>query len=278
MSAINFALNEVRHRIPKEILNLLFKQNQGVFSNDLWNSVANAQTQSMDALIKSKVIYDRVNPMCQLVGAEEVFIPLDGVPRKVLKNRERIYTIPPELLAGKEIISALAAYYYDIDNGTFQSMGPGFLDGNGLSLADRMTRLNKNQGRTTLIDNVDLKVVGKTSIAVRSGTFTALPMCVRVLLSSDKEMSHIKGKAKLDYAELVVLATMAYIYNNLNIPMDRGTVISGVSNNRIREVVDNYSDADERLREYYNEYWGKVSFMNDRNRMNNFVNDLFGKK
>jgi hypothetical protein len=90
-------------------------------------------------------------------------------------------------------------------------------------------------------------------------------------------MSHIVNKALIDYAQLVILATKAYVYNNLVIPMDRGVIMNGVANNKMQEIIDSYSDANVQYDEYYQENWGKVTFMNDRRRMGNLVASMMAK-
>jgi len=74
MGPINKALDEIKFRIPKQILDLIFVQRTNVWGNTNWKN----NVISIDECIMSTVIRPRVLVDCNLVGGAEVFIPLEA--------------------------------------------------------------------------------------------------------------------------------------------------------------------------------------------------------
>lgn len=275
MNAVSYAMNKIKHSIPREILFLLFKQENAQFSNSFWDTNINNTKESVESLIKKNVIYDRVNVDCNLVGANEVIIPLDDVPYKTVQTGERIYKIPDEYLGGKAIVSALSLY--NITGHHYTITGSEQFSGNGGGILSRMDRLYKNLGKIPKVTNADTAVINDTTVAANVGYGMHNRLAIMVLLGGDVDMSHLKGKALPVYSNLVVLATKAYIYNQLVIDINGGVMINGINNSKIQEIVDNYSDANQSYDEYYNENWGVTVMTNDSKRMMRYVNSMTSK-
>jgi hypothetical protein len=87
---------------------------------------------------------------------------------------------------------------------------------------------------------------------------------LRCLLAYDASMSQIQIGSILDFTELAVLGTKAYIYNAYKVPLDEGKVKGGFELGSFREIVESYSDAREQYNEYLRTIWRKVAYMNDR--------------
>lgn len=96
-------------------------------------------------------------------------------------------------------------------------------------------------------------------------------------VDNDAEMNSINPATFPLYAQLVELAVKAYIYNNINLSVDQGMLHAGMNFGRIREVLDNYADANELYRELFTTRWQKASFTNDRPRMRHFIGSMLGR-
>ncbi|MOA51142.1 hypothetical protein D3C78_1742520 [compost metagenome] len=61
----------------------------------------------------------------------------------------------------------------------------------------------------------------------------------------------------------MVLATKAYIFTNIALPMDQAELSGGMALGRFKEIVDGYADAYEQYEQYFEETWRKVAIFND---------------
>ena len=263
MNAINYALNNLKAVIPKEILQKVFLS--------LWE-YNNLYPTSLDARIKEEVIYNRVMVDCNLLGGTETWIRLNGLPRENPDHYTWIYRIPKHLTQGRSIVAALSV-----------SFGEGAIVGStnlipvrGNSLQDAASGLLNTSNPIPLISSAKVTLVGDNTILIADNMALPTNVFLRCWLENDSEMTHLNPRSFRAFAKLVEYAVKNYIYVNALIPMDAGELFAGRELGRFKEIIDGYSDANEMYMTQLNEVMGRVFELNDSEAQRRHIQLMIG--
>lgn len=248
------ALDEVRYNIPEHILNLAFVKR---------DYAARRLPVSVDSKIRELVIRDRVMVDCNLVGGLQVLVPLYGITPETYDNYDMVYRIPRERLQNRTISSVLSVGYYDIRafNGLhtgalYNSAGVNAMTNAAGAVFDASMPLQS-------VSTAYVELIGENTVLVRDTTQVSDNLALRCVLEYDEVMSSIKPSSYHDWCKLVVLATKAYIFNNLIVQIDQAYLQGGQELGRIREIIDGYADSNELYMSHLNDVWRKASIFND---------------
>lgn len=257
MSAISKALDEVKFRIPKQLLELVFVQRSDVWGNTNWKNYLT----SIDECILSTVVRPRVLVDCNLVGGIEIYIPLERVPFERTNDYTTVYRIPKKLTQGRSIISALNVSYSD----------PTRISGYGIAASQNnsaMLQLGSAimdaQAHVPYTSTAQVQLIGENVVMIRDSAIMPANIYLRAIIENDEGMNHIQLRSYHAFADLVVRAVKAYIYNEYIIRLDMGELIAGQNLGKIRDIVESYADAEELYQTYLRETWAKVALMNDK--------------
>ena len=99
MNTLTYVINEIKQRIPFELLHA------GLTLDETQETV---NLTSLEDKLLRKVIRSRVMVDANIVGGVEMLIPLSGVYPSYYEDNYTVYNIPPELTNNREIISALS--------------------------------------------------------------------------------------------------------------------------------------------------------------------------
>lgn len=255
LNPIQRAVYEIKFSIPIEILQEVFKPT--MYS---WSPVsASIEEQIISRVIKPKVFVD-VN----MVGGTEVIIPTRDLPRERTDEFTTVFHIPKNMTQGRSIISVLSISYADANSLTAY---------NQTAIYDPCTINANNQATEALYQanntfitpsTAKVELVAENTVMVKDTVRTFSLGFLRCILAYDEQLSQLQIPSILDFVELAVLATKAYIYNTYKIRLDEGKVKGGFELGSFAEIVDSYSDAREQYNEFLRETWRKVAFMNDR--------------
>lgn len=258
MNAISKALQEIRYSIPDELLNVGFN----IDNNDYTINV------SLDEKIRTKVIYSRVLVDCNIVGGVHVLIPLSSLTPSYWANFYTVYNIPSELIDNRFIVSALNLVYvpmsqYYSPNVASASFGlTGYM--NTPSSVEMVgSRIGTAQQDTTLVTNAHVEIIGHNTIAVYANYTLLGSYALRCLISNEENLSNISPRSYKDFANLCVLAVKSYLYNKLIIKVNMGYLQSGQELGEFKNILNNYSEAEEQYNTYLKERWQAVAAMND---------------
>lgn len=259
MDILSKALDEVRFRIPRQILDTLFNRRDQFYRMN---------PTSVDEHILSEVIRPRVLVDCNLVGGTEVFIPLDGVPVSRSSDYISVYRIPKDKTQGRSIMS--------VSNITFSN--PTAIANYGIAAGcQNSAMLQAGQaamdamGSIPVTSTAQVCLIGENVVMVRDTVTLPANIYLRCTLANDENMSHIQLRSFRHFCNLVVFAVKAYIYNEYIIEMDRGELFGGHEIGRFKEIIDSYQDAEELYQTYLVEKWTKVAFMNDHETATRFL-------
>lgn len=251
MDAINKALEEVENQIPPQILRYAF-----VGRDSAYNRIP----VNIQSLIRDLVIGHRVIKDCNINGGVRDFIKLTGLPFRMTEHGHRIYHVPKSITQGRSIINPLSvgnSHYVDVamnlnntSTGGITSLAGKVLDANTLAIPFHTT---------------DVRCVGENIILVEDIWNDLGPDAyLLAVFGNDEMMSNLPPRSWSLFEDLVVLATKAWIYNNCNISIDSGVIEMGMEIGRFREIVDNYSDANQMYRELLDDRWQKHSILSDK--------------
>lgn len=268
MNAIQYALNDIRNHIPPQVLNRVF----GV--RNIPSSFQHYQPyqdhQSVDATIRAEVIEKRVNIDCNLSGSLQVAIDLRGVPYEQIDHGTRVFRIPYEKTAMRRIVSVSSLNYisnYGIGSHNLHATG---------DILSAMTDLVRSLSSMPVVSTAHCQIIGDNVVMVRDNAqHISDQLAMMALIEHDQNMNDLNPGIYMLYSQLVVLATKAYIYNQMVITLDQGQLMAGQELGRIREVIDEYRDANEQYLEILTERWRKASRTNDRPWMHRAIASQF---
>jgi hypothetical protein len=262
MNPIKKAIDEIRYSIPREVLNLVFHN-----TTHSWRNTP----VSLEEQITNKVIRARVMVDCDLVGGDEVFIDLSGVPQEMTNTYTTVYYIPKERTQNRTITAAIAVSY-------ITSAAALAIAGNtGYDVCSVTPSLQLGQAMMNShmpippVSTAKVQLIGENTIMVRD---TAPPIgfgYLRCILSNDEALSHLQLRSIPVFCDMCVLAVKAYIYNEYIVTLDKGQLYGGQEIGVVRQIIEGYSDANELYRTFLTEKWTKVAFMNDRETFERFL-------
>lgn len=264
MSAIKYALNQLRFRIPAELLRV-------AFANELphWRQAP----VSLDELITTKVIRGRVFDDIDTVGGEHVLIPLLGLATNRVDVNTIIYEIPPERINYRTIMSVLSVHYYMYSLGQMSGpMGNGFYTGQySNDLLSVGNRIMEAAGTIPPTSSATCEMIAHNTILVRDLNRVVSTYMIRCVLGNDENLANLNPRSYGKFADLIELAVKSYIYNHMVVKIDNAFLTGGQELGSIKQLVEGYADAEEMYQTYLREKWTKVAFMNDKGRHRRFI-------
>lgn len=250
MNLIQYCLSNIHHDIPEEVL-------ERAFMNKEWRE--RKLPVSIDHLIRTKVLEERVFVDCNLIGGINTTVSLMGLTPEYLDPYTLIYTIPKERTQGKTITNALSIVF-----GEGASHGySGIQRTANPALLDAATGVMNSFSPIPMVSTANVSLIGENVVMVRNNLALPTNVHLRCVLEIDSQFSHIRPPTYHMFYELVLYAVKAFIYKTLVVRMDRSALLGGSDLGSIKEIVDEYKDANELYRTYLRETWASVSILND---------------
>lgn len=285
MSPIQFALAEIRDTIPAKILEICFtpKTKYRLARQKFMSTTIEQQ-------ILDKVINGRVRRYVNSRGAQEITIPLNGLPRQDVGYQAWTMHIPKSLTKGRTITHAISVHVGMMGFTGGSTFGSITTFGMGVSTTNYNNSANagmdvNTQGAKAIYEAnkpIELNYTANVYLIDENTIYCEDRMAqsnleLRCKVASDEEFSFIQGAHVQVFAKLCRLATEAYIYNNLDVDLDEAYLEGGVDIGKIRERVDQYSDSDDEFIELAEGRWKKIQHMADKPRRLNYLNSLISR-
>lgn len=256
MNPIQFALRETSQRIPPAIIDAMFVKT--VTRNHGWGRL-HTPTLSADHQIRDKVIEQRVLSNINLISGQRELISLSGLVPSTQTDLSQVLHIPKDRTNGRSIVSV---YHIAMGSQTGSMSGAFNSVGSNGGLGDAARAFQQSRSPIPVMSDGNISLIEENTIVIRSPLRLAGPAWLDCLLEHNSSLSNVPPGAYREFAKLVVLATKAYIYNNIIIPMDEAEIIGGMGLGQFRNIVENYSDSEELFQEQLL-VWEKVSIMSD---------------
>jgi hypothetical protein len=257
MNPIQYALNDIKHKIPQVILHEAFFPKTH-FQNQYQYNQPNLF--SLDHLIKTQVIEPRVLTDCNLIGGKIVTLPLTHLPFEVFDYNKTVWRIPFDMTNNQKISRVLNIVFsnrinHQILNGHFQQGGSLYTD-----LAQKM--LDSHLPIPT-VSNADVFLIGENVVMANILMQSMFNMHLRCVLENDEAFNDLPKPLYKVFSKLCELAIKAYIYNQLIISLDMAYLHGGQSLGQFSNIVQEYADSNTLYEEYYEEKWKAASYFSD---------------
>lgn len=261
MNIVKKALEEIKYAIPSQILSRVF-----LVQRDGWDF---SQTLTLDTAIMDNVIYKKVMPDCSLMGGEPLMIPIGNLVDSYPDPYTRVVRIPPEARDYRDIMYVLSAHY--LPNGHSPVSGAvmnGQFIGSAYGSESQMAaaRVANSHGNLPILSTalIHLTGVNTNTVVIRDRTMAANVYSLRVQMANEANMANLLPRTFLTFAELCVLATKMYIYNEMILPMGGAYLEGGQELGIFKEVVDEYRDSRELYLEKLKTEWSVTNHLNNR--------------
>lgn len=272
MNAIDKALQEIRAKIPLGIL-------QRAFVNSIEQH--KIVPVSLDSVILDRVISQRVWTDCSLHNAQQMLIPLNELRPTQPDAYSYIYRVPKSMTNGRSIMSVLDVVYYIAQGwasyGGSNSNSYASPTGCGSSpLLGAGKAVKDADGPIPLISTANAQIIGENVILINDNSGLVVTGGAHVMLAHDEQFSNIKPALYRAFGHLCTLAVKSWIFNNLELDIDRNELWSGMEIGKFKEIVDRYADAEELYQEYLDTTWKKAQLTNDHVSSQRIIRQLFG--
>lgn len=286
-NVITYAIQRImKTGIPKQVLEL-------AFTSRFANSTITLDT--IESKIRQEVLDERVAHDLQLVHTTQLTIPLAQCERLSGGFYNATFRIPNELTQGKKVVSVLqvtsSAAPVIIDSGTpvtppaqtntsssysYSYSSSSSMSGTGGTwgatssmsinntggVVQAMQQAVRSVSPVPLVSNALVYLVGYNTVTIKDTVITPATMQLRVNVENDENLNHIQPPYWTVFHKLLLLACKAYIYNLLIVEQDTAFIHSGGELNKVRDIIESYSDAEEQYEEYLEEAY-KSFMLND---------------
>lgn len=269
MNPITKAIDEVKFRIPRQILNIVFA--------DKFYNVRQARANSMDDHILNRVIRPRVLENCDLVGGLEASIPLEGLKFEYTENLyHTVVHIPKARTQGRTINSVLNVAFVSPamvsvlgTNGMYTDCSTSAVAIGGQAAMNAMTP-------TASPSTARVQLIGENTVLIHDNLTGFGIGYLNCVLGNDEYMSHLQIRSFLPFCRLCELAVKSYIYNEYVVTLDQGQVQGGHEIGAFKSVIEGYADAETMYQEFLSTKWARVALMNDTISHNKYLRLLVG--
>lgn len=257
-------LDELKFRIPKEILNV-------AFASELANT--RRAPFSLDNEIMIKVIRPRVLTDANLVGGQIVDIPLEGIAPEYVDNVSVIYEIPADRVMYRTIMSVLSV----VNMGYVPSLGNN-LNGSGImtvgvsgDVMNAGQRVLNSQSSIPNFSNAKVDLIGHNTVLIRNAQQLATAFQIRCVIGNEDNLSNFNPRYYLQFSRLIEYAVKSFIYNSLIIKIDQAFLLGGQDLGSVRTYVESLSDAEQMYQDYLANVIQKISLMNNTSSHEKFI-------
>ena len=262
MSAIQYAIKQIHHTVPNEVLNHIFNNHYGYVPT------------TMDESIRRSILLDRVLVDIDIVGGQVINIHSSQANVRSVNVNEWIFQYNDTNLNGHEILSAHTFIVGDrymnanivtnsipavsdcpLDRSTIGQLGHSLVDASSKAI-----------GPTVI---TDLRLVGKNTILMYNVNML-LEGWFRLSVTNDKELNNIHKKNWIQFGELVVKATEAYIYKTMRIAYGDAGLMGGQSTAGYTDYIDSIADSESEYKKLLKD-WMAIAMMNDTAQYNEII-------
>jgi hypothetical protein len=231
MNPLVKALDDIEFEIPPEILKAFFTQADFY----MCSSPVSMRTRLQEAIIDAKVLVDM-----DIVGGTEAYIPLDGqVTSEYIDQYTVMYHIPEELTQNRPIRQIYSVHFGILG----YSVASGVMRYPESAMGGEMRKVLDSALRTPPAATSYINLINHNTFIVK---YTYLPYTaafLRCRLGNDEALTFIRPQAILDFAELCVLATKAYIFNTYRVKIGQAFLSGGQELGVFGDAVNEWSSA-----------------------------------
>jgi len=225
------ALDDIEDEIGPQILKAFFEKADFY----LCSSPVNMRTRIQEEIIERRVLVDM-----DIVGGTEAYIPLDhpSVTVEAIDHLTTMYQVPSEMTQNRPIRQIYSVHFGILN----YSVATGVLRSPESALGGELRKVMDSALRTPPAATSYINLINHNTFIVK---YTYLPFTnafLRCRLGNDEALTFIRPQAILDFAELCLLATQAYIYSQHQIAIGQAYLSGGQELGAFGDRVNQWSD------------------------------------
>jgi hypothetical protein len=251
--ALEMAFTQINATIPQELLVAVFEPHK--------------RGMSLDTCIYEDIIQTRVLKECNLYAGKMTSIPLiqeyiektEVSPYQAFpyESLYAIYRIPPEKREYKSITHVISvefpSNYYNV--APFGVFGVGNVGCNRQNLSSlACDALSGAAGGINGMPRPLPELLAGDLVKLTPSASAPMPGFSWILncrIELDKELTNLNSSSVKLFSQLVEYATKSYILIHSTLKIDKFYVEGGMEIGRVREIIDSYSDAEEKYQEVF---------------------------
>lgn len=241
MNKIQYLIDCVKREIPMGVLRLGFQQ----------PTYLNSLNISLDAAIKDKIINNWILRDCDVVSGVEAVVELTGVPIDYVEMGQ-VIRVGYGPTAGREITSVLSVGY-----------GYNAITGGMPGIVSALTEPFQ-------MSDVRCQLIGQNVVFIEGYVGVKLTN-LRCVLNNDRDFNNIQPRSLPVLKDLSLLATKAFLYNELILNLHNAVNVNGIDMSAILDIVSGYADSATMYNEMLTTKWKKVAVLNDRISLNRHI-------
>lgn len=251
MNAINYGIRSTNMAIPEAILRY-----------GLVTPNTDEHLLSLDNLLLTKVIRPIVMVDMNAYGSNKLSVSTNECDTIYSGSDGTTYHVPKKLTNFRSIAIPIS-----LTMSGFAQM---------LSKPDSdIDKVRDSMGNVGGYINSNVTLIGENTIFVAQYMETGTDTFLNFIIENDSMLNNISSRNYMALGELFVLATKAYIYNQTVLKLNEGYILHGHSSDTFKDIINEWSDALQEYKEYFNLKWRKISFINDKPRKSNLIKSMF---
>lgn len=257
MSVITYSLNRVKLAIPKEILDLAF-----LSKSNTYNVNTTLSNQILELVLNPIVLTD-----INILSGKTLKVSLDNCNvteyQHINNNTNIIINVPFKLTNNAKVVSPISLTINDVEsyNDTANPLT------NNLNKV--VNRVMPENIPGMLITNLEL--IASNTILVHDNMPFTTSGFLEVIIENNKNLSNIKPRSYPLFSKLVILAVKAYIYNELVVTLEEGSLYYGHNLSKVSSIIEGWESSLDDYDELLKTKWGKTAFMNDDPSYSSFI-------
>lgn len=248
MNKIEYLLKKIKQQIPMPVLTYAFLPR-----NDMGSRMSMVR-ETLDWVIRERIIDDWVMEDCNLVGGQEVNIDMSQCVISDTLVGGYLVEIPLSATGGRHITTVMSV-------GSIS--GALNLSRTGNEIADAVMG-------PMAVSHARVQIVGP-NLVMMEGLIYSAARSILVRLENESSFNNIMEPALINLSKLCVLATKAYIYNTCLIDAEQAPIIHGVPFGVIKNIIDGYADSQSMYQEFLEMDWHNTALMQDRDAHNKLI-------
>ena len=255
MDAIRKAISEVKFRIPKAILERAFVTR---VTNWRMTNKTNVEDQILNLVILPRVLMD-----CNILGGQEVLVPLEGLNFDKPDSRTTVIHIPKTRTAGRTIVSVLHVSFLSQGHlsNWYTSIGSTYNHTDQSALMSGAIGVMNALDKIPVTTSSNVKLISENTIMIRDSITTPQNAILRCMVNFDDNLNDLPIRSIPAFCKAVEYAVKSYIYNELVIEVDTAELVGGQELGIFKTVMESYSDAEQNYQDYLREHMQAILLM-----------------
>ena len=269
MNAIRKAVDDIKFRIPRQILEKAFLPYNAY--GRVYNSV-NIDDQIINNVIKARVLID-----CNLIGGVQTLIPLEGLPFEKPSDITTVVHIPKDRTQGRSINSVLNVSFISPNSvSALTGTLPNVRSCNNTALMNGAQSMMAAFDNIPIVSTARVQLISENTILVKDNIVLSPVTFLRCVLANDDDLTNLPLRSYRFFANLVEYAVKSYIYNELIVNMDQGQLQGGAQLGVFKEIIQGYADSELNYRDYLKDTMEQVMFMSDDETYSRYLKLIVG--